>query len=150
MSEVWFYHLTASSLEAALPQLLQKSLERGWRVLVQGTEPDRIDHLDRYLWTHDEAGFLPHGKSGGDDDHRQPVLLTTGGANANDAQVLVLIDGAEMDADSLSPFQRVLVMFDGNDTDAVASARTYWKTITDSGAEARYWAQESGKWVQKG
>jgi DNA polymerase-3 subunit chi len=35
MTEVLFYHLTESKLEDALPPLLDKSVERGWRVAVQ-------------------------------------------------------------------------------------------------------------------
>ena len=35
MAEILFYHLTHSPLEAMLPDLLQKSLDRGWKVLVR-------------------------------------------------------------------------------------------------------------------
>lgn len=41
MSEVLFYHLTESKLEDALPPLLDKSLERGWRVVVQAGDAER-------------------------------------------------------------------------------------------------------------
>jgi hypothetical protein len=37
MTEVLFYHLQDVSLENVLPPLLEKSLERGWRVVVQST-----------------------------------------------------------------------------------------------------------------
>ena len=37
MTEVLFYHLQNMSLESVLPSLLEKSLERGWRVVVQST-----------------------------------------------------------------------------------------------------------------
>jgi DNA polymerase III subunit chi len=36
MTEVLFYHLQGMSLESVLPPLLEKSLERGWRVVVHG------------------------------------------------------------------------------------------------------------------
>ena len=150
MSEVWFYHLTQSSLEGALPLLLEKSLDKGWRVLVRGNEQERIDHLDRFLWTYNEVGFLPHGKSGTENDERQPILLTAQSAASNDAAVLVLIDGAQALPESLSGYDRVMVIFDGNDDAAVADARGYWKSVTSAGLEARYWAQDNGKWVQKG
>ena len=32
MTEVLFYHLQNMTLESVLPPLLEKSLERGWRV----------------------------------------------------------------------------------------------------------------------
>ena len=34
MAELWFYHLERSELERALPPLLEKCLQRGWRALV--------------------------------------------------------------------------------------------------------------------
>ena len=33
--EVWFYHLERTGLEQALPELLNKTLARGWRALVR-------------------------------------------------------------------------------------------------------------------
>ena len=149
MSEVWFYHLTQTSLENALPQLLAKALERGWRVLVRAGSPERIEHLDRSLWTQDQADFLPHGLAGGPHDARQPILLTTAAGNPNGAQVLVLLDGAGADAATVAAFERTLVVFDGGDPDAVDAARAFWKVVTGAGHDARYWAQDGGGWVKK-
>ena len=36
MTEVWFYHLQRRPLEQVLPNLLERSLEKGWRAVVQG------------------------------------------------------------------------------------------------------------------
>ena len=47
MAEVLFYHLTVSSLDEALPGLLEKSVARGWRAVVQaGSEERRQRILD--------------------------------------------------------------------------------------------------------
>ncbi|MDB5454933.1 MAG: polymerase chi subunit HolC, partial [Caulobacter sp.] len=37
--DVWFYHLERSALEQVLPELLEKTLGRGWRALVRGPDP---------------------------------------------------------------------------------------------------------------
>lgn len=37
MTEILFYHLQQQPLEKVLPTLLEKSLERGWRVVVQAS-----------------------------------------------------------------------------------------------------------------
>ncbi len=76
MTEVFFYHLQSRPLEAALPQLLEKCVERGWRCTVQATSPEQIEALDQLLWTYDEASFLPHGTDRQPDSGRQPILLT--------------------------------------------------------------------------
>ena len=60
MTEVLFYHLQNMSLESVLPPLLEKSLERGWRVVVQSTSQERTEALDAHLWTYRDNSFLPH------------------------------------------------------------------------------------------
>ena len=60
MTEVLFYHLQNMSLESVLPPLLEKSLERSWRVVVQSTSQERADALDAHLWTYRDDLFLPH------------------------------------------------------------------------------------------
>src|SRR5579875_1616260 len=93
--EVWFYHLERTPLDQALPELLEKTLQRGWRALVRSPEPDRIEHLDGWLWSYRDDSFLPHGLADEPDAERQPILLGRGGANLNGAQALFLLDDAE-------------------------------------------------------
>src|SRR6185437_734858 len=59
MTEVLFYHLQDMTLENVLPPLLEKSLERGWRVVVQSSSEERADALDAHLWTYRDDSFLP-------------------------------------------------------------------------------------------
>lgn len=47
MTEILFYHLTESKLEDALPPLLEKSLERGWKVAIQTVDEERRDFSTR-------------------------------------------------------------------------------------------------------
>jgi DNA polymerase-3 subunit chi len=121
MTEVLFYHLQRRSLESALPQLLEKSLERGWRVIVQGATDERIEALDAHLWTYRDDSFLPHGTARETDPAAQPILLTTSDHNPNGATVRFLIDGAAMPADAES-YQRIVLMFDGEDHEAARAA----------------------------
>ncbi len=149
MSEVYFYHLTETPLEAALPLLLEKSLERGWKVAVQGPSAERLDFLDGHLWTYRQDSFLPHGRSGGAHDAAQPVLLTQEADHANDPEILMLIDGAETQPADLAGFERVCVLFDGNDETAVGRTRSYWTTLKGADVALRYWYQEAGRWRER-
>jgi DNA polymerase-3 subunit chi len=143
--EVWFYHLERTSLDRALPELLEKTLAKGWRALVRAPDPDRLARLDDLLWTWREDSFLPHGLSGEPHAPRQPVLLTTGAANENAAQALFLLDDA--DPGDLTPFARCVLIFDGQDETALASARARWKALKAEGAVMSYWKQnERGGW----
>lgn len=137
--EVWFYHLERSSLDQVLPELLEKTLQKGWRALVRSREPQRLEHLDGWLWSWRDDAFLPHGLADEPMAGRQPVLLTTGPENVNRAQALFLIDGAE--AGDLSPYERCILLFDGRDEAALAEARGRWKDFKAAGLPVSYWRQ---------
>ena len=148
MAELWFYHLERSELERALPPLLEKCLQRGWRALVRGGSPERLEALDTMLWTWRDDSFLPHALEGEGDAARQPVLLTQSQANLNAAQALFLIDGAE--PGDVSGFERACLMFDGRDQAALEAARQRWKQAKEAGVAASYWRENAnGKWEKQ-
>src|SRR6476660_4606185 len=117
-TEVYFYHLERRTLEEVLPTLLERSIERGWRATVQAASKERVEALDTLLWTYREESFLAHGTSRDGRPDAQPIYLTAGGDNPNEAQVRFLVDGAEL-ADA-APYARVVYVFDGRDEGAVA------------------------------
>ena len=149
MTELLFYHLHRQPIEKVLPAMLEKSLERGWRVVVQAASEERIEALDAHLWTYREDHFLPHGTAKESDADLQPVLLTTRDDNPNGAAVRFLIDGAAVPVDAKN-YQRIVLLFDGEDDDAVAVARTRWSEAKAAGFEVTYWQpDENGRWKQK-
>jgi len=101
MTEILFYHLQHQPLERVLPTLLEKSLERGWRVVVQTASEERAEALDAHLWTFRDDSFLPHGTWREGDAREQPILLTLHDDNPNGARVRFLIDGAPLPAERL-------------------------------------------------
>jgi DNA polymerase-3 subunit chi len=148
MGVVMFYHLTNSSLEETARTLLARSQKAGWRVMLRGVDANRLKALDRFLWQGPDDGFLPHGVEGGPYDAEQPILLGQG-AIANGAQALMTIEGATIDPTEVTNLERVFVLFDGRDDDAVAAARVQWKALTGAGLAAQYWSEESGQWEKK-
>ena len=145
--EVWFYHLERSSLDQVLPELLEKTLGRGWKALVRTCEAERVEHLDGWLWSYRDDSFLPHGTDQEPLADRQPVLLTTKQDNPNGAEALFLIDGAE--PGDLSPHTRCIVLFDGRDEAALAGARARWKTFKGQGLPVSYWRQVERGWEKQ-
>jgi DNA polymerase-3 subunit chi len=149
LTEVLFYHLQRQPVEKALPMLLEKSLERGWRVVVQASSEERMDALDAHLWTYRDDSFLPHGTVKESEAAAHPVLLTTGDENPNSAQVRFLIEGVPVPADA-EAYERIVLLFDGDDPDAVAAARERWTEVKGKGFDATYWQpDEQGRWVKK-
>ena len=144
-----FYHLQGQKLEGVLPTLLERSVERGWRVVVQGSSEERMDALDSHLWVYSDDSFLPHGTWRETDAADEPVLLTITDSNPNAATVRFLIDGAPVPADA-EAYQRLVLLFDGDDDEAVAAARAQWAEVKARGFEATYWQpDDSGRWVKK-
>jgi DNA polymerase-3 subunit chi len=149
MTEILFYHLQRQPLERALPQLLEKSLERGWRVVVQASSDERVEALDAHLWTYRDDAFLPHGTRKEGEPAEQPILLTAGEDNPNGAQVRFLVDGAPFPPDTAA-YERIVLLFNGDDPDAVAAARERWSEAKAQGFETTYWQpDEHGRWVKK-
>jgi DNA polymerase-3 subunit chi len=149
MTEVLFYHLQNITVESVLPPLLEKSLERGWRVVVQSTSQERADALDGHLWTYRDDSFLPHATWRAGDAADQPIVLTVEAGNPNRAKVRFLIDKAALPADSDS-YDRVVLVFDGDDAEALAAARAAWSDCKARGFEVTYWQMdERGRWQRR-
>ena len=145
MTEMLFYHLKGQTLEQVLPALLQKSLERGWRVVVQASSEERVDALDAHLWTWRDDAFLPHGTSRDVEAAEQPIVLTASVDNPNGATVRFLVDGAMIAVDAAG-YERIVLLFDGEDPEAVEMARIRWTEAKAAGADVTYWrADDSGR-----
>jgi DNA polymerase III subunit chi len=150
MTELFFYHLQRQPLERVLPTLIEKSLERGWRVIVQAASEERAEALDSHLWTFRDDSFLPHGTWREPEVSEQPVLLTVHDHNPNAAAVRFLVDGARVPADA-SAYQRIVLIFDGEDPEAVAAARECWSEGKAKGFDVTYWqADQQGRWQRMG
>jgi DNA polymerase-3 subunit chi len=150
MTELFFYHLQRQPLERVLPTLIEKSLERGWRVVVQAASDERVEALDAHLWTFRDDSFLPHGTWREVEAPEQPVLLTVNDDNPNGAAVCFLVDGAPVPAEA-DAYARIVLIIDGDDPDAVAVARERWSEGKARGFDVTYWqADEQGRWQRKG
>jgi DNA polymerase-3 subunit chi len=147
-SEVLFYHLERLPLERVLPDLLEKTLQRGWRAVVQAGGPERLEALDTALWTYSDDSFLPHGTAKDGHASEQPVFLTTEPVTPNGAGVRFLVDGAE--APDFETHARLVYLFDGNDSEATAQARQQWSAAKSAGCKVSYWRQSpEGRWENK-
>lgn len=152
-SEVWFYHLQRSPLEAVLPVLLERCMERGWRSLILCGSQERLEALDAHLWTYREDSFLPHGRDREPRAAQQPILLSASAGEearaANGANILFLVDGAG--SSRQAEFDRTVDLFHGDDPAALDAARDRYRAARAAGFDVTYWQQNAaGVWEQKG
>ena len=149
MGAVYFYHLTESPLEVALPQLLDRARAQGWRVLVRGRDPALLERLDAALWQGPSDTFRPHGLAGGPHDADQPILLGANNVPATGFACIMSVGGADLTPAEIAASERCCILFDGHDGSALQDARRQWKALTDVGCAAQYWAQDDGRWIMK-
>lgn len=149
MTEVRFYHLQRSGLEASLPIMLERAYERRERVVVMAGSPERVEFLNTHLWVYRPDSFLPHGSARDGMAEAQPIYLTATAENPNRADILMLCDGSA--PDEVTAFRLVCTLFDGNDPDALASAREQWRRLKADGryGMAYYQQDEAGRWQEK-
>jgi DNA polymerase III subunit chi len=148
MAEILFYHLTESTLEETLPGLLEKSVERGWKAVVQTGTEERRDVLDAHLWTFRDDSFLAHATDREAHGADQPVLLTTTAENLNAADIRFIVDGAE--PPELDGYKRAVFLFDGHDQAQVEIAREQWKRLKGASHAVTYWQQTPDRrWERK-
>jgi DNA polymerase III subunit chi len=149
MTEILFYELSGQSLERVLPPLIARSLERGWRVVVQAASDERVEALDAHLWTWRDDAFLPHATWRDAEAAEQPCLLTVNEDNPNGAAVRFLLEGVDIPGDVLA-YQRLVVLFDGDDPEALATARDRASKAKIDGFAVTYWrGDESGRWQRQ-
>jgi len=150
--EHWFYHLQQSTLEAVLPDILEKTRAKGWRALLKvgscvGTPIAEMARLDKFLWTYKQDAFLPHGRDDEPLAEHQPILLTHTCEKAQGVDAVILVGGAEM-AD-VSGATRCITILDGRNEQDKAVARERWKRAKDAGLSTAYWQQDDhGRWVK--
>ena len=149
MTEIRFYHLTRRPLEAVLPVMLERTVNRdGRRAVVMAASSERVEALNAHLWNYDDRGFLPHGSQLDGFAERQPVWLTEADEIPNEASVLFLTDGAT--SAKIKTVDLVCELFDGNDPAATEAARGRWKAYKDAGHSLTYWQQtDQGGWERK-
>ncbi|MGR6327850.1 DNA polymerase III subunit chi [Sphingomonas sp. XXL09] len=143
--QVDFYHLTAAPIDRVLPQIADKVVTSGARLLIVAQSEDQRAHLDRLLWTYQADSFLPHARAGSGDDAAQPVLIAAEAEAGNGARHIAIVDGRWRD-EALG-FDRAFHIFG---EDQIGAARAAWRALGDAdGVERRYWKQsDSGRWEQ--
>ncbi len=147
VTDYWFYHLEASTLEGVLPGLLEKTLEKGWRALVKLPE-SKLAELDSFLWTFRDDAFLPHGRDDEPQAELQPILLSASTHSAKGFDAVFLLDGELVE--DMDGVNRAMVMINGRSQEDVQRERGRWKTLKDAGANLAYYQQDDrGRWEKK-
>ena len=146
MTQVDFYHLTSSQLEAALLMLLKKTFAAGKTGLILCPRPV-ASAIDTSLWAHEADSWIAHGV---DDSAGAEVasawVSSDPASNPINAPFLFLLHGQT--PLNWAGFERVFNLFDGRSEVQVSEARTQWKEWSALDAlSLSYYAQtDDGRW----
>jgi DNA polymerase III subunit chi len=147
MTEVRFYHLSRATAAQALPDLLEKTLARGWRAVVRLHSPAQVEAMAEHLWTYRADSFLPHGTDKDGSAKDQPIWLTAQDERPNKADVLFLVDGAAQGTDEA--YALICELFDGQSDALVQTARERWSRYKEQSYALTYWQQSERGWQKK-
>ena len=148
MADIFFYHLTSTSLDQALPKLLEKALQGNFKANVRVSDAGEAERLNSWLWNYNPDSFLPHGTAQDGSSDQQPIYITPQEENPNAANLLVVTCGLR--PTSANTYTRVLYVFDGSDETQVAGARSRWKEYTAEGHTLSYIRQNAaGGWEKQ-
>lgn len=148
MADIRFYHMEHATLDTALPAITTKAWQSGKNVMICTPSKTECKRLNDLLWTFYPSAFIPHGGDGDKHADKNPVWVTAGNDNVNNAKILILTYGCTHD--SVGDFDMVCEMLDGRVESQIASARARWKTYKDAGHDLTYWQQDdNGRWNKK-
>lgn len=148
MTEIRFYHLRTKTAEQALPEILMKAIDGGRRVVVKTPDEKAAAGLNDYLWVYNPDAFLPHGMKNDGHAASQPVWITAGDDNPNNANVLITTGGAVPEAPE--NYSLCCEMLEDRETGQIAAARQRWTSYKERGFTLTYWQQtDRGRWEKK-
>ena len=148
MSEVFFYHLTQTRLEIALPKILERALSADWSVELRlGMDAD-VESISDAIWKGPDESFLPHCSADNDKLNDYPIVLSKSPLS-EERDCLIVIDQAELQNKEVEKFKRVCLLFDSKKEVELTKARAFWKSLSDAGVNTVYWAEDQGTWKKK-
>ena len=148
MSEVYFYHLTHTRLEVALPKILERALSAEWSVELRiGMERDE-ETISDAIWKGPDESFLPNCLEDSDKLQDHPIVLSKSSLSEV-RDCLIIIDQVNLKENEVKKFKRVCLLFDAKNEVELTNARETWKSLSNAGVNTVYWAEDQGTWKRK-
>ena len=148
MSEVFFYHLTKTTLEIALPKILERALSEKWSIEIRTSANTNLDEISNAIWRGPEESFLPHCLEDHEDLQDYPIVLCKSPLK-DWRDCLIVVDQADLKENEVKNYKRVCLIFDAKIEVELSKARKSWKKLSEEGINTTYWAEDKGRWVKK-
>ena len=110
MSEVFFYHLTQTPLEVALPKILERALSANWSIEVRANVNTNLEDMSNSIWKGSEESFLPNCLENHEDVQDYPIVLSNSPLKKL-RDCLIVVDQAELQENDVESHKRVCLIF---------------------------------------
>ena len=148
MSEVFFYHLTKTTLEIALPKILERALSEKWSIEIRTSANTNLDEISNAIWRGPEESFLPHCLEDHEDLQDYPIVLCKSPLK-DWRDCLIVVGQADVKENEVKNYKRICLIFDAKIEVELSKARKSWKKLSEEGINTTYWAEDKGRWVKK-
>ncbi len=150
MTQIIFYNTAPLQVENTLFNLIEKSIENGYKSLLLFNDKDKCSAIDEKLWTYKQNSFLPHSSENEkiSDEIDIPIYLSTKNENPYKAELLFSIDGFL--PDNINNFERVIIIVDVNNKILLEEYKKYYLDINDDFEDIVFYkSDDNGKWTEK-
>lgn len=136
--ELRFYHFIKNDLRKNIALLLEKILQKDYKVFFLVANDIEIEEYDRYLWTFHPDKFLAHGISNGEFDDKQPILIGSKLNNKKNRQVCICNHEIIMD----NNFEVSIFAFDDMESEKKDKAKIQYQEFLKTNIKAQYIKQQ--------
>lgn len=134
----------SSLLVSAVVKLLEKVYLSGKRAVFFSPISERVELIDKALWTYSTNAFIPHGDKHLGFTESQPIYFSDTFENPNDASILILMDTFDLTNPLYADFEKIMVVFE--DTTVVQDMEKIYRDLKDAGKNVNYWKQSPKGW----
>ncbi len=142
--EFAIYQSISGNLAGAAVKLLEKIFLSGSRAVFFSPITERVDIINKTLWTYSTNAFIPHGDKRMGFEDQQPIYFTDVFKNPNNASILVLVDTFDLTNKEYKNFEKIMLIFE--DISKVDEIEKIYRSLKDNGKNVNYWKQSPKGW----
>lgn len=142
--EFAIYQSISGNLTSVVVKLLEKIYLSGNKAVFFSPITERVDIINKTLWTYSTNAFIPHGDKRMGFEDQQPIYFTDVFKNPNKATILMLVDTFDLTNKEYENFEKIMLIFE--DISKTDEVKKIYLSLKDNGKNVNYWKQSPKGW----
>ena len=134
--EFSIYQAVSGNLTSVVVRLLEKTYLSGKKGVFFSPITERVELINKTLWTFSTNAFIPHGDKKMGFEDQQPIYFTDTFKNPNKATVLILVDVFDLTNELYNGFERIMLIFE--DISKSDEVNKLYQSLKDDGKNVNY------------